>query len=475
MVSRDDGTPIDDADLFTLAHGRGDRSLWERLRESSDPRLASAKAFLECWLAEGAGLSPFAFFSRLLVESRGALLRRLGPEANDPLDALLDIALEFEHDHAPTLSAFLAWFAGTDIEIKRDMDQGSDEVRVMTVHGAKGLESHIVILPDTVDMPDNRRRSPVIMVKPDADGPDIPLWVLSKTARSPMVQAWCDAKLDSVGDEYRRLLYVAMTRARDELYVCGWHNRSEPKPECWYELMNGRHHRTSIGGGRSGWRYSHGGWAAPTSGPTRPHRSSLPTSPPPPGSRQRIPNPRSQTRILRNGFGSPASARRETRMERGRFLHKLLQRLPELPEEARTATAALLAKREGFAEAIAASAVTLIADPRYSGSFASAGLAEVPVRHEGRRMVGMIAGQIDRLIGHRGRSSDPRLQDRCAAGRQRRDRRPDLSRPTRGLPRGGQIGVSRDAESARRCFGRRPQASWNCRRPSSTRQPCRKA
>ncbi len=237
LVSRDDGTPIDDGDLFALAHARGETSLWDRLRESRDPRFAPARAFLERWLTQSAGLSPFAFFSRLLVESRAALLRRLGLEANDPLDALLDTALDFEQDHAPTLSAFLAWFAGADIEIKRDMDQGGDEVRVMTVHGAKGLESHIVILPDTVDMPDNRRRAPVIMVKPDPQGPDIPFWVLPKTARSQTVQDWCEAKLDSAGDEYRRLLYVAMTRARDELYVCGWYNRSEPKPDCWYELV----------------------------------------------------------------------------------------------------------------------------------------------------------------------------------------------------------------------------------------------
>ncbi len=96
-------------------------------------------------------------------------------------------------------------------------------------------------------------------------------------------------------------------------------------------------------------------------------------------------------------IGTPVSARREMRLARGRFLHKLLQRLPDLPEEARAATAALLAKREGFAAEIAASAVDLIGDPRHAPFFASTGLAEVPVVMKGPDGRS-ISGQIDRLI-----------------------------------------------------------------------------
>jgi ATP-dependent helicase/nuclease subunit A len=397
LVSRGDGTPIDDADLFTLAHGRGSRSLWERLRESGDPRFTSARVFLERWLLESGGLGPFTFFSRLLVDSRAALLRRLGLEANDPLDALLDTALDFERDHAPTLSAFLAWFAGADIEIKRDMDQGGDEVRVMTVHGAKGLESHIVILPDTVDMPDNRRRAPVILVKPDPSGPEIPFWVLSKTPRSLTVQSWCDAKLDSAGDEYRRLLYVAMTRARDELYVCGWYNRSEPKPDCWYELIKaGLIEHAGEVPEPDGGMCMRMGMADVWTDTTPPEQRSDDALPPQWLTQARAEPTQPVTRFSER-IGGPVSSRRETRIARGRLLHKLLQRLPDIPEEARAATAALLAKREGFTEEIAKSAVALIADPRHACFFAGNGLAEVPIAMKGPDGK-LVSGQIDRLI-----------------------------------------------------------------------------
>ncbi|MBL8894385.1 MAG: double-strand break repair helicase AddA [Rhizobiales bacterium] len=398
LVSRDDGMPIDDADLFTLAYGRGAASLWDRLLASGDPRFATARAYLERWLTDGVALSPFAFFSRLLVESRAALLRRLGSEANDPLDALLDTALEFEQDHAPTLSAFIAWFAGANIEIKRDMDQGGDEVRVMTVHGAKGLESHIVILPDTVDLPDHRHRPDVIMVRPEPDRADIPFWVLSKMPRSATVQAWCDEKLDSAGDEYRRLLYVAMTRARDELYICGCYNQTKSKPECWYELVKAaitkRASEIPDSDGGTVWRMGSADSWADTPSVAEAAPAWLPEW-------LKTPLPPVPARAAPSRFSerpqTPISARREMRMARGRLFHTLLQRLPQVPPEARSAMAALIAKRAGFDEKIAASALEFVEDSRYAVFFASAGLAEVPVVMKGADGR-MITGQIDRLL-----------------------------------------------------------------------------
>src|SRR5690606_14101184 len=97
---------------------------------------------------------PYEFFAHVLAEmGRERLLARLGPDAADPIDELLSLALEFERRHAPSLEAFVHWVERGAAEIKRDMDQGRDEVRVMTVHGAKGLEADIVFMPDTCAAP----------------------------------------------------------------------------------------------------------------------------------------------------------------------------------------------------------------------------------------------------------------------------------------------------------------------------------
>jgi len=398
LVSRNDGAPVDDGDLFELAYARGRASLWERLCASDDQRFGNARAYLETWLANGPSLSPFAFFSQLLVASRKNLLQRLGPEANDPLDALLDIAIDFERSHPPTLQAFLTWFASAETEIKRDMDQGADEVRVMTAHGAKGLESHIVILPDTADLPDNRRRPPVLMVRPVEDGPAMPFWVLPKMARSATVQSWCDARLDSAGDEYRRLLYVAMTRARDELYICGWYNRSEPKPECWYELMRGAiipHASPRVDeDGDTVWRIGSGDTATTAPVSAEAQREPLPAwlSRPIAAPAPETARPSRFSKIVHGPRGL-----REARIARGRIIHRLLQMLPELPEAARLPAALRLAERAGFGKDVAAATVNLIKDGRYAAYFSSPSLAEVPLMLRSPDG-GALAGQIDRLL-----------------------------------------------------------------------------
>ena len=129
------------------------------------------------------------------------------------------------------MEAFLDWVERGDVEIKRDMERGRDEVRVMTVHGAKGLEADIVILPDTTSLPEPPSRKghllyqdgDVLFPLPDADAPDI------------VKQAKAKAE-EETRKEHRRLLYVALTRARDRLYVCGFENKKGVKQGSWYQL-----------------------------------------------------------------------------------------------------------------------------------------------------------------------------------------------------------------------------------------------
>src|SRR5262249_30717838 len=176
---------------------------------------------------------PYELFAEILGVGGGRrrLLARLGPEAEDALDEFLEAALAFEADHPPSLQGFLHWLVPGEAEGKRHRDQGMGEVRVLTVHGAKGLEAPIVFLPDTTSV--SNQLEPLQWT---ADG--LPLWLIA--GAHTLVPLAGEARFDAErrrDQEYRRLLYVAMTRAADRLYVCGWRQRIALSSGCWYELV----------------------------------------------------------------------------------------------------------------------------------------------------------------------------------------------------------------------------------------------
>ena len=183
-------------------------------------------------------LRPFEFLSMVLIRTRKAFLARLGSEAGDALDALLEASLSYEENHSSSLAGFALWFASEDTEIKRNMDRGTGEVRLMTVHGAKGLESSIVILPDTTSTPRSNATTSLMFVEPQIQVDrtclcgGCPDW-LNRQA----IEDWKDSTKQIDLEEHRRLLYVAMTRARDELYVCGYKNRNKLDENSWYALV----------------------------------------------------------------------------------------------------------------------------------------------------------------------------------------------------------------------------------------------
>ncbi|WP_244500918.1 MltA domain-containing protein, partial [Methyloceanibacter marginalis] len=149
---------LDDDSLFDLAYDRK-LSLWARLKEKAgtDPRFVEAAKRIAAWLGQADILPPYEFFSALLGADgqlmRKRMLTRLGPEAAEAIDEFLDAALAYDRDEAPSLQGFVNQLRAGDIEIKRDMEQDRDEVRIMTVHGAKGLQAPIVFLPDTCVLP----------------------------------------------------------------------------------------------------------------------------------------------------------------------------------------------------------------------------------------------------------------------------------------------------------------------------------
>ena len=226
---------LDEDALFILAHGRP-LGLWAELckRRDERPDFAHAFAQLSRLLARADFTPPYEFYADLLQDGgRKALIARLGLDAEDPIDEFLGLALDFERTHTPSLQGFLHWVTEGGTQIKRDMETQGDEVRVMTVHGAKGLEAPIVFLTDTCKTPDGRLDA---RVQWNTEQPDV-LWSPYKEARCDTFTGWSDRGRVEREREYRRLLYVAMTRAKDRLYITGFEDKKGRADGCWYDLI----------------------------------------------------------------------------------------------------------------------------------------------------------------------------------------------------------------------------------------------
>ena len=237
---------FDDDDLIAVAPKRKG-TLWSALlaHAGTGPRFKAATETLKRWRARADYIPPFEFFASILDRegARTQFLTRLGPEAADPLDEFLNLALSYDDAATPSLTGFLAYLRETDREVKRDMEHGRNEVRVMTVHGAKGLEAPIVFLPDTcttatagstgtalLDLP-NMALPRGVEAKPF-------VWNVKGTSKLKTIAAARDHQKALEAEERHRLLYVAMTRARDRLYVAGFEGKRGRADRCWYNLID---------------------------------------------------------------------------------------------------------------------------------------------------------------------------------------------------------------------------------------------
>jgi ATP-dependent helicase/nuclease subunit A len=412
---------FDEEMLFALAYPRRG-TLWEELRGRAGEELgfAAAARTLSDLLARADFVPPYELFAEVLGARGGrkAALARLGPEAGDPLDEFLSLALAYERMHEPSLEGFLHWLAVGETEVKRDLDQrGRDEVRVLTVHGAKGLQAPIVFLPDTLQMPEH----PPKLLWTESG---LPLWRAHAGCGAPAAATALAELQRREAAEYRRLLYVALTRAEDRLYLCGWETRRKPNDGSWYRLAAAGiaaapnavpvdFDLTAVAGA-DGWRGP--GWRLQTSQRRAPDRSERPPrrfdqddalpdwarAPPPPEPSPPRPLAPSRPREADPAARSPLGADAGAGLLRGRLVHRLLQSLPSLPPQTRFAAARrfLALPVHGLAaadqEAVAAETMAVLDHADFAPLFGAGSQAEVPVV----ALLGgrALAGQIDRLV-----------------------------------------------------------------------------
>jgi ATP-dependent helicase/nuclease subunit A len=407
-----------DQDLFDIAADRGRKTLRTALAEHSGEKFAKANARLEVLAFAARRETPFVFFAHVLGADGGRrrFLARLGLEANDALDEFLNLALEYERHEAPSLQGFLHWLREARAEVKRDMEIKRDEVRVMTVHGAKGLEAPIVILADTITPPAGPRPPRLLEL---AGGPLI--WVGRKADDVPPVQAARQLALREAEDEYRRLLYVAMTRAADRLIVCGAEGIRGRPQGCWYDLVRGPLEESLIEEQDDGetilcFRKPAGERMPPPANATpelKPERPALPTwlrepAPAQPPLPVRLsPSLALDDEIARSAPAGGSAIDRQKALARGRLVHRLLQSLPDIPAERRKdAAERYLAKAAAdFAAAeraeIVRQVLTILDDASFAALFAAGSRAELPiVGHIPGAGDGPISvsGQVDRLV-----------------------------------------------------------------------------
>jgi ATP-dependent helicase/nuclease subunit A len=406
--------------LFDLCHARDKETLWSRLRirAGAGEELRRAVDRLSAWLARADFVPPYELYAEILGAEGGrrALLHRLGPEAEDPVDEFLGLALAYEREHVPSLQGFLRWLTAAETEVKRDFAaHPRDEVRILTVHSAKGLEAPVVFLPDTIAVPEQKV---ALLWSKD----ELPLWKPPGDHAAARYVAEKSAWRDRQMQEYRRLLYVGLTRAQDRLYICGWQTKRAPQQVCWHNLC-----RAGLGecaqsfcfdakpliGDSDGW--SGEGWRieSPQTAPPRPEppaaaepdEAPLPDwamRPPPPEPDPPRPLFPSRPSGDEPPALSPLRIGGRDRFKRGLLVHRLLQSLPELPQAERDAAARrFLALRthnlpEDEQDDICRETMEVLTAPDFAAIFGPGSQAEVP-------LVGLIgghalSGQIDRLV-----------------------------------------------------------------------------
>ena len=402
---------LSEAQLYDLAHGRPG-FLWSAMRARSD-EFADAFTILTDLRDQAEFLRPYDLLERALIrhDGRRRLIARLGPEAEDAVDAMLAQALTYEGADVPSLTGFVGWLDSGDVQVKRDLSQATGQIRVMTVHGAKGLESPVVILPDCAQRQGGGFATKLLHLEP---GPLA--WPPTAGDETDVIRDALEARKMHEAEEANRLLYVALTRAETWLIVAASGGLGKSDDGSWYKIVAdamegmGAAPLTVPGLEETGLRLQTGDWpegAKPdgkASGKAN-ARTALPAwaatqaATPAKDKPARAPSDLGGAKAL-PGVGDDTA----TALQRGRITHLLLEHLPRLPEPAWPAAAPGIAALEttDITEAnltpMLAEAITVLTTPALRPLFTDTSLAEVEVTGHSPTLQADLFGKIDRLI-----------------------------------------------------------------------------
>lgn len=424
-------------ELYAFCHGRQGSLLGNVNRLRPD-----IGAYLYKWVNRAGEATPYEFFAEALatpcfaddVSGRRAFYGRLGTDIHDALDEFLNEALKFEQSHIPSLQKFVDWFLRGETEIKREQEaQRTDQVRIMTVHASKGLQAPVVFLPDTAKKLHDHNKGRIRLIWPpekDEAGMDadksVPLWSPREEFDAEVYAELRDRAREGQEEEYRRLLYVALTRAEDRLYVCGFQNRKAPPNDCWHKLVEASFPKTATqidftvdGQAVTGddnaplpaRRHAHAQEAAPEkisndhTAKSDAMRAPLPAwtfSPPAAEPEPSAPLAPSKPGEDEPAVKGPLAEDQDYRFRRGIIVHQILEILPSLePKKWDKALATYLARpalaidRESQTQ-LAAEILAVLRHPEFAPIFGPGSLAEAPVTGIAGSRV--LSGQMDRLL-----------------------------------------------------------------------------
>jgi ATP-dependent helicase/nuclease subunit A len=403
--------------------------LWPHLRARAGEGKGRDLQPLSDLLAMADLATPHDFFERLLsgpMQGRRRLVERLGTQARDPIEELLSSALEFESNGASSLARFLDWFARGDVEIVRDPSAPLDAVRVMTVHGSKGLEAPVVILADACADPERLGPGARFTELP-IGGEAVPVPRPRKDALMEPLKSGIEEQDRRDREEHWRLLYVAMTRAKERLYVGGAlaSGAKGPPEQSWFRAVE----KGLAGLGCQWGEDAHWGAAMRFEVEQKNHpqplqqglEGSLAVTPlhdfvegrgvvlptwlhQPALEEERPPRPLAPSAIGEDeaAYPPPSPDQRGAAL-RGKLLHRLFERLPDVAPAERHARAEAWLARSGdapdpeFRRELIADACRVIDDPAFADLFRPEGLAEAPIAAvlPGGQVV---AGTVDRLL-----------------------------------------------------------------------------